>query len=96
MNKLKGDGLLVMIQVFHCTNTREYIQMFPLVGRNSSSTRPAYKIVVYILVNCTIKLTYRIKMENLKKTHTYFFEKMRIGDNMTFINSLLICVYFIT
>ena len=36
MNKLKGDCLLVVIQIF-------IVQIFPLVGGNSSSTRPAYK-----------------------------------------------------
>ena len=48
--------LFVMIQVFYCTNTREYIQTFALVRGISSSTRPTYKSE-YLYLSVTLILT---------------------------------------
>ena len=60
MNKLKVIVLLVIIhvQVFYCTNTREYTNIRSCRGKlvlNLSSLQE--RIFVYTLVNCTINVS---------------------------------------
>ena len=49
--------VLVMIQVFYCTNTREYTNIRSCRGKLVfDSSRLQERIFVYTLVNCTIKV----------------------------------------
>ena len=56
MNKLKGDCLLVVIQVFYCTNTREYTNIPSCRGKLVfDSSRLQEGIFVYTLVKLYIQ-----------------------------------------
>ena len=67
MNKLKGIALLVMIQVFYCTNTCEYTNIRSCRGKLVfDSSRLQERIFVYTLVNSKIELTSLIHEKILK------------------------------
>ena len=75
--------LLVMIQVFYYTNTREYTNIRSCRGKFVfDSSRLEEQMFVHALVNCTIKLTY-FTLRDVSYNARWFWTTIRYGPMTT-------------